>query len=234
MALSYASLQLTLDSGLEAAQERIIYAVTACMDRQGMIPCDKSNAEQTVAFAKAETGWAVFDDVADRLDIAALDDLGKGLTEGLHTRAVGVMRSSGGAMIRLYAEGKLRDAYMSPAAAFAKNRGCWFRCHGHALRWRAQLADGCGIKELAALFARGEKENGEIFPLLCQTLNLGATVYYGFSSLEDAGLQGVVRLYFRASNVVKQRLRDKPGQLVRHVGSVVGALFHRPAPETKK
>ena len=87
------------------------------------------------------------------------------------------------------------------------------------MRWRAQLADGCGIKELAALFARGEKENGEIFPLLCQTLNLGATVYYGFSSLEDAGLQGVVRLYFRASNVVKQRLRDKPGQLVRHVSS---------------
>ena len=38
MALSYASLQLTLDSGLEAAQERIIYADTTCMDRQGMIP----------------------------------------------------------------------------------------------------------------------------------------------------------------------------------------------------
>ena len=233
MAWSYANIQLMLNEELEAAQERIIYAVTACMDRQGMVPCDKSNAERTVAFARTDKGWTVFDDSADRLDIVALDCLGKGLSEGLQTRAVGVMRSKGGLMVRLYADGRLRDAYMSPAAAFGRS-GCWFRCRGHALRWRAQLSAGHSIKELTALFAEGERENADVFPALCGMLNLDAAVCYGYASLEDAGVQGVIRLYFRASNVVKQRLWDKPIQLVRHMGSVVGTLFRRPTPEGKK
>ena len=233
MAVSYASLQLSLEAGLEAAQERIIYAVTACMDRQGMIPCDKGNAERTVAFVRTEKGWAVFDDCADRLDIAALDQLGKGLTHGLHSRAVGVMRSAGGTMLKLYGEGRVRDTYMSPAAAFGKRRGCWLRCRGHALRWRLHLAPGCSLKELTALFIRGETDEQGIFEEICGALDLDESAEYGFASLEDAGLQGVVRLYFRASNLIKQRLWDKPWKLARYMGSTVGVFFHRRASGTK-
>ena len=90
------------------------------------------------------------------------------------------------------------------------------------------------MKELAALFARGEKESGEIFQDLCKALDLDTTAGYGFASLEDAGLQGIIWLHFRASNLIKQRLWDKPRKLAQHMGSAVGALFRRRAPEGKK
>ena len=53
MSLSYACLQLRTEEKAEAARERIIGAVTAAMERQGLIPCDKESAERTVAFASA-------------------------------------------------------------------------------------------------------------------------------------------------------------------------------------
>ena len=68
----YASLQLLLDQGFEAAQERIIYLVTAYMDAQGYVPCRKESAEHTVAFVRTGNGWALFDDCADRNELKAL------------------------------------------------------------------------------------------------------------------------------------------------------------------
>ena len=158
MSLSYACLQLGPEEPAEAARERIIYAVTAEMERQGLIPCEKESAERTVVFVRRDRGTLVYDDCADRLDIVALDGLGKGLTGYLRSRGVGIMCADKGVMLRLYVDGRLRDAYISSPGGFGQRR-CywWFFCHGHALRWRDQLTPGYSVKELADAFARGEQ-----------------------------------------------------------------------------
>ena len=101
MSLSYACLQLGPEEPAEAARERIIYAVTAEMERQGLIPCEKESAERTVVFVRRDRGTLVYDDCADRLDIVALDGLGKGLTGDLRSRGVGIMCADKGVMLRL-------------------------------------------------------------------------------------------------------------------------------------
>ena len=104
MSLSYACLQLGPEEPVEAARERIIYAVTAEMERQGLIPCEKASAERTVAFVRREKGTLVYDDCADRLDLVALDGLGKSLTGHLRSQAVGIMCADGCVMLRLYVD----------------------------------------------------------------------------------------------------------------------------------
>ena len=109
----YANLQLILGSRTEAARERIMYVITAYMDAQGLMPCGRDSAERTVRFARGEDGvWAVFDDEADRMDIRALDGLGRCLTGKLHAKAVGMMGTERGRMLRLYVDGRLRDTYL--------------------------------------------------------------------------------------------------------------------------
>ena len=230
MSLSYACLQLGPEEPVEAARERIIYAVTAEMERQGLIPCEKASAERTVAFVRRETGTLVYDDCADRLDLVALDGLGKSLTGHLRSQAVGIMCADGGVMLRLYVDGRLRDAYISAPGGFGRRRSFWwFSCHGHALRWREQLTEGYSVKELADAFARGEQGGRAVFSEMRLMLGLDDAADFGFSSLEDAKLQGVVYLHFRASNRVRQGLGDKSLQAVRHAISCIGALFRRPA-----
>ena len=141
----YANLQLILGSRTEAARERIMYVITAYMDAQGLMPCGRDSAERTVRFARGEDGvWAVFDDEADRMDIRALDGLGRCLTGKLHAKAVGMMGTERGRMLRREEEAppglvtlyfctanrvrqRLIDRLIHPAARTAANAGALIR-----------------------------------------------------------------------------------------------------------
>lgn len=97
----------------EAMRSRILDAIIAYMEGMGYVSCTKEGAERTICVVHTMKGWSLFDDCADRLNIAALDGLGRGLTRRLHTHGVGVMCSGEGMLFRLYADGKLKDAYLS-------------------------------------------------------------------------------------------------------------------------
>lgn len=204
MPVSYANLQLMLPPQTEAAAEKIYFALCTYMDAQGFIPCRKESAERTLAFVRGETSWALFDDCADRLDINALDGLGRSLSRKLHVRVVGVMGNGRTRTLRLYTEGFLRDIYITSDKA----AGLFRRRAGHALRWYAQLADGHTTRELADAFSRGTR-GADVFPELQQLLGLDYTASFGFSSLEEVNPKGIVYMYFCAANRVRQRLLDR-------------------------
>ena len=208
MAHEYACLQLHMEAGTEKPLERILYAVTSYMDSIGMIPCGEDTATRTVCFAPAASGWMVYDDCADRLDLPSIDGLGRCLTRKIRTRAIGVLVSQNGLMLRLYADGRLRDTYITSPKAFGRG-GCFFRrlfcrgrCRGHALRWRTCLTPDHTVGELAHLFEQGEAEGRSVFPQLRPVLGLDDAAAFGFSSVEEAGLEGIVRLHFRTGNVI--------------------------------
>lgn len=219
----------------EAMRSRILDAIIAYMEGMGYVSCTKEGAERTICVVHTMKGWSLFDDCADRLNIAALDGLGRGLTRRLHTHGVGVMCSGEGMLFRLYADGKLKDAYLSAKGKKAFGRGgCfwWFRCRGHALRWRGQLAPSYTVRELADVFARGEQGGRAYFSKLRLMLNLDETADFGFASVEAAGLQGVVTLYFQQSNLVRQRLGQKSIQAIRRAASGMGTLMKKPSRST--
>ena len=220
---NYASLKLILDERVEAARERIIYCVTAHMDAQGMMPCGRESAERTVAMAHIDGGWALFDDCADRLNIHYLDGLGLCLTAKLHTRAVGVMGAGEGRMLRYYTDGHIMDTYITSPQAFGRTSK-YKGCKGHAILWRGMLCEGGTIKELSAAFQKGQREQAEGFAEIRRLLSLGETAGYGFASMEDSGLQGVITMYFCAANHVRQRWFDrflKPNQTKKAVASSI-------------
>lgn len=204
MPVSYANLQLMLPPQTEAAAEKIYFALCTYMDAQGFIPCRKESAERTLAFVRGDTSWTLFDDRADRLDINALDGLGRSLSRKLHVRVVGVMGNGRTRTLRLYTEGFLRDIYITSDKA----AGLFRRRAGHALRWYAQLADGHTTRELADAFSRGTR-GADVFPELQQLLGLDYTASFGFSSLEEVNPKGIVYMYFCAANRVRQRLLDR-------------------------
>ena len=204
MPVSYANLQLMLPPQTEAAAEKIYFALCTYLDAQGFIPCQKESAERTVAFVRGETSWTLFDDCADRLDINALDGLGRTLSRKLHVRAVGVMGNGRTRTLRLYTDGFLRDIYITAD----KSAGPFRRRAGHALRWYAQLADGHTVRELADAFSRGT-HGADVFPELQQLLGLDYTASFGFSSLEEVKPKDMAYLYFCAANRVRQRLLDR-------------------------
>lgn len=235
----YASLQILLDEQAEAARERMIYFVTAYMDRAGCVPCGEATAERTVRLARVAGAWAVFDDAADRLDFPALDGLGRWLTRRLNTRAVGVMGTREGFLLRLYADGLPRDTFTTSARVFGRmacRPFCLWRmpCRGHAIRWRKLLRDDAGVAALAAAFARARQvpENG--LGELRSLLGLDAAAEYGFASVDDAGLLGVITLYFHAADRVRPSLPERLWRLLRlpaRCGAAVsGFLFRRRAP----
>ncbi len=208
MAHEYACLQLHMAAGTEKPRERILNAVTSYMDGIGMIPCGKDTATRTVCFAPAAAGWMVYDDCADRLDLPSIDGLGRSLTGKIRTRAIGVLVSQNGLMLRLYTDGRLRDTYITSPKDFGRG-GCFFgrlfcrgRCRGHALRWRACLTPDHTVGELTHLFEQGEAEGRVVFPRLRPVLGLDDAAAFGFSSVEEAGLEDVVRLHFRPGNVI--------------------------------
>lgn len=221
----FASLQLSLDERVEAARERIIYVVTAYMDSLGMMPCGRESAERTVSFAHIPSGWMIYDDCADRMDIQALDGLGRCLTRKLRTHAIGVMGAETGKMLRLYFDGRLFDTYITSPKAFGRGGG-YFRCQGHAIRWKGILREGATIKELSSAFLQGQQQK-DGFDKLCCLLSLDDCAKFGFASIEDAKLP-VITLYFCAANRVRQRLGNTPLKLPRIVGTVFGTLFRRP------
>ena len=204
MPVSYANLQLMLPPQTEAAAEKIYFALCTYMDAQGFIPCRKESAERTLAFVRGDTSWTLFDDRADRLDINALDGLGRSLSRKLHVRVVGVMGNGRTRTLRLYTEGFLRDIYITSDKA----AGLFRRRAGHALRWYAQLADGHTTRELADAFSRGTR-GADVFPELQQLLGLDYTASFGFSSLDEVTPKGIAYMYFCAANRVRQRLLDR-------------------------
>lgn len=104
----------------------------------------------------------------------------------LRSRGVGIMCADKGVMLRLYVDGRLRDAYISSPGGFGQRR-CywWFFCHGHALRWRDQLTPGYSVKELADAFARGEQGGRAVFSEM--RLMLGLDEAGGFRLLLSGG-----------------------------------------------
>ncbi len=224
----YASLQVLDNQDRETARDRLIYAVTAYMDAQGYINCRRESAERTVAFAPTEKGWAVFDDCADRLDVTALNGLGRCLSGKLRDRVVGVMCSGSELMLCLYGEGLVKDTYITSRRFSGQvPLSVWVRSHGHAFRWRSLLAEGHTIKELADIFTQGQLAGRAIYAQLRLALGLDESAGYGLASLEDAGLPGVVTLYFRASNMVRQGLWEKIAHPAQQAVTSIGALLDR-------
>lgn len=223
----YANLQLILGSRTEAARERIIYVITAYMDAQGLMPCGRDSAERTVRFARGEDGvWAVFDDEADRMDIRALDGLGRCLTGKLHAKAVGMMGTERDRMLRLYVDGRLRDTYLPFPGENPSGKGGFgrFCCRGRAVRWRPVLREGRTVRELADVFARGDRNLADLRELLV----IGSSAGYGFSSLEEEAPPGLVTLYFCTANRVRQRLIDRLIHPAARTAANVGALIRPP------
>ena len=204
----YSNLQLMLDESVQAARERIIYVITAYMDARGLVPCDSASADRTVAFARTKGGWAVFDDCADRLDLDALHGLARCLTSRLKTRAVGIMGFNKGFLIRLYTNGMLRDTFSTVSQLPFKPIRC-INCKGHAIRWRPAIRKDAGIGELAAAFLKSKENPNEGFDELVETLCLDKSAKYGFASIEDAHLEGVVKLYYHAANHIRQRWYER-------------------------
>ena len=227
----YANLQLLLARRTEAAQERIIYVVTAYMDAQGMMPCGRESAERSVRFTRGEDGiWAVFDDEADRMDIRALDGLGRCLTGKLHAKAVGIMGTEQGRMLRLYVDGRLRDTCLSSSGGLPPGKGSLGRlcCRGRAIRWRPVLREGRTVKELSEAFVRSRQAADGNFSELRELLSLGSSAGYGFAALEEAAPPGLVTLYFCAANRVRQRLVDRLFNPTARTAANLGALIRPP------
>lgn len=202
----YASLQLFLDDQFEAAQERIIYTVTSYMDGLGYTPCRHESAERTIAFARVKGGFAVFDDCADRQDVRALNSLARWLTLKLGTSAVGVIGCRNGFIMKLYREGVLLDTFNTfDTKVFSKS----LKFPGRAIRWKTILRKNVEIRDLAAAFQKAKEDPDNGFEDLKVLLSLDDSAGYGFASIEDSGLQGVVWMYFNASNHVRQRWYER-------------------------
>lgn len=225
----YACLQIACDRQADAAQERMLYAVTAYMDAQGLRPCNRESAERTVCLAPVAGGWMVYDDCADRLELCALNGLGCALTGKLQARGVGIMGVGSGLLLSLYECGRLRDIYVSDRRPFEK-KTClprWPATHGHPTQWSAQLAPGRTAAQLAALFVQGQQEGCVLLPEFRQALGLDAAAGFGFSSLEDAKLPGLITMYFCPTNTVRQPLWDRLFHPVRRTATTSGALLRR-------
>lgn len=206
MIREYACLQLVPRSKMELPQERLLYAITAHMDRRGLVACGRESALRTVRFAATSHGWAVYDDCADRMDMGALDGLGRCLTRKMDAQAVGVVCSGEHLMLRLYRNGRLLDVFATSRRVFHRqlNLNAWISCRRHALRWRCCLTEGQTTAELAAAFNQANRQGRAAFsvlqPLLCPDPSAG----FGFASLDNSSLTGLITLYFCPGNVVRQ------------------------------
>ena len=100
------------------SRDLLIHTVELHMARNDMRPCSREEAERTVALVPNSSGWAVYDDCADRMDLSAMDGLGRALTRRLEksgasgTVALGVVVSEEKRLLRLYAGGRVRDTLL--------------------------------------------------------------------------------------------------------------------------
>lgn len=226
---SYANLQILKKSEEPISRESLMAALCTAVEPQGWILCDKEQAARTIAAAPTPRGWVVFDDQADRADLPAMHELGKGVTRLLHLSAIGILgcRESEERMLCLYENGRLRDVYQTgPHTSSRCGWPFWLNSCGRAVRWKREMAPGVQVTELADLFVRirqGEQKIG----VLLEALALDSTTAYGFASLEEAHLSGVISLYFRLSTGVQQpRSAQTPAASGRRVPPV-GACFCR-------
>ena len=96
---------------------------------------------------------------------------------------------------------------------------------GRAIRWRTALGKDIEIRELSAAFqsaktspTMGLKGSGAV------VLDAGGI---RFSSIEDAGLQGVVWMYFNAPNRIRQRWYEKLLHFPTRCGGAAPTAFHQ-------
>lgn len=206
MIREYACLQLFPGQKIELPRERLLYAITAHMDRQGLVACGRESALRTVRFAATPHGWAVYDDCADRMDMGALDGLGRCLTRKMGARAVGVVCSGEHLMLRLYRNGRLLDVFATSRRVFHRrlNLNAWISCRHHALRWRCCLPAGHTAAELASAFEQGVRRGRAAFSSLQPLLFPDPSAGFGFASLDGSALEGLITLYFCPGNVVRQ------------------------------
>ena len=57
------------------SRDLLIHTIELHMARNDMRPCSREEAERTVALVPNSSGWAVYDDCADRMDLSAMDGL---------------------------------------------------------------------------------------------------------------------------------------------------------------
>lgn len=240
----FANLQLNMGARTDAALEKLLYVITAYMDAQGLMPCGRESAERTVRLGREGDGpWVVFDDCADRLDIHALDGLGRCLTGKLRISAVGVMGEGDGRMLRLYVDGRLWDTYLQASSAHPRNAGgkqgdppALPRSGGvlgrtRAIRWKPVLRPGHTVRELSEAFCAPPAPGDGGLSRLRELLWLGVSAEYGFASVgEDGGpfFPGMVTMYFCTANRVRQRLFDRLFNPASRAAANMGALI-RPA-----
>ena len=234
MPADYAVLQLYTDRAGENSQSALIGHLTAMMKREGLSPCGREEAEQTVAFAPCAAGWAVYDDCAERLCIPSMDTLGRGLSRRLRCRGAGLLFSNGERLMRLYANGRTRDTYITSRQMFGGQIRlyAWADCRRHALHWRPLLKEPAGVRELAETFSQGQHAAGQeaeppVFERLRTLLGMDRAACYGFKSLELEQPEGLVTLYFACDTTVKQKLTDRLFGTARGVGTTAGACLRQ-------
>lgn len=220
--MEYAMLQVYLP---RASQDALIRAVERHMAADGMVPCVREAAERTAAIAPDSSGWAVYDDCADRMELSALDGLGRALTRRSRGKtaapaAVGVLVSDGRRMVRLYVGGRIRDTLL-PATRSA-GRPINLTDFVRARRWRPALSKKEDLRNFASALAEGgamEKVGA--------LLRLDRAASYGFRSLELEQPEGLILLPFCSQTTVKQKLSDRLFGLIRRPDSAAGACMRR-------
>ena len=212
------------------SRDLLIHTIELHMARNDMRPCSREEAERTVALGPNSSGWAVYDDCADRMDLSAMDGLGRALTRRLEksgasgTVALGVVVSEDKRLLRLYAGGRVRDTLLLSPHPVA--RPATFTDTLRARRWRPLLGKREERAAMAKLLACGGASPAEI----CGLLHLDGSSRYGFRSLELEQPEGMIWLPFRSETTVKQKLSERILNVVQQPGSAAGACLRRRDP----
>ncbi|MCI8553456.1 MAG: hypothetical protein HFJ80_00720 [Clostridiales bacterium] len=232
MTADYAVLQLCSETDRESLTDVLV----SRMAQEGLRPCGREAAERTVAFAPCQTGWAVYDDWAERISLPALDTLGTGLSRRFRCLAAGIMISDGGLTLRLYARGSVCDTYTAPRQSAVRQGRLytWADCRRHALHWQPLLRSPAGRRELAEIFAQGSRGIPGSLDRLRDGLVFDRSARYGFKSLELEQPEGLIFAYFSSDTTVKQKLTDRLFGSVPHAGTAAGACLRRIEETIKK
>ena len=207
---------------VDIMRQNIIYVVTSFMDAHGFMPCDSGRAISTIKFVKTPIGWTIYSDVDDVAEhIRDFDAIGKMFTRKMQIPAVCVVGQKDAHMLRLYKNGMRRDVYTTkpnPFGTFISK----ITSRGRSLRWSSLLKSGHNITELSDAFLLGRHCHDPAYATLCNLLRLDDSTKFGFASIEDSSISGVVTLYFCPSNRVESGIIQKifGGDTVRR--SVVG------------
>lgn len=210
------------------SRDLLIHTVELHMARNDMRPCSREEAERTVALVPNSSGWAVYDDCADRMDLSAMDGLGRALTRRLEksgasgTVALGVVVSEEKRLLRLY--GRRPCARYASAVPSSSSAAGHFYGHAAARRWRPLLGKREERAAMAKLLACGA---------LHRQKSAGCFIWMGpratgFRSLELEQPEGMIWLPFRSETTVKQKLSERILNVVQQPGIRSGRLSAPP------